>query len=112
KVIRQYGGRIKETYGVPVEEIREGIRNGVRKVNIDTDIRLVMTGAMRRLMAIKPDEFDPRKFLAEATKETAELCRERFEAFGSAEHADRIKPVSLERMADHYAAGKLRQHVH
>jgi fructose-bisphosphate aldolase, class II len=112
KVIRQYGGRIKETYGVPVEEICEGIRHGVRKVNIDTDIRLVMTGAMRRLMAIKADEFDPRKFLAEATKETAELCRERFETFGSAGHADGIKPVPLERMADRYAAGKLSQLVH
>src|SRR5581483_8852473 len=82
-VIRAHGGRIKETYGVPVDEIREGIRHGVRKVNIDTDIRLAMTGAMRRLMATKPDEFDPRKFLGDATKAAKEICKARFEAFGS-----------------------------
>jgi fructose-bisphosphate aldolase class II len=101
--IRHYGGTIKETFGVPVEEIQEGIRHGVRKVNIDTDIRLSMTGAMRKLMGDKPEEFDPRKFLAEAVKAARDLCRARFEAFGSAGHADKIKPLPLEAMAVRYA---------
>ncbi len=112
EIIRAHGGRIKETYGVPVEEIREGIRHGVRKVNIDTDIRLAMTGAMRRLMASKPDEFDPRKFLADATKAAKEVCKARFEAFGSAGQASRITPIPLARMCDLYAAGRLQQVVH
>jgi fructose-bisphosphate aldolase, class II len=103
-IIREYGGDIRETFGVPVEEIQEGIRHGVRKVNIDTDIRLSMTGAMRRLMGEKPDEFDPRKFLAEATKAAQALCRSRFEAFGTAGHAEQIKAVPLEAMASRYAA--------
>jgi fructose-bisphosphate aldolase, class II len=93
EVIRANGGAIRETYGVPVEEIQEGIRNGVRKVNIDTDIRLAMTGAMRRAMAAHPEEFDPRAFLKEARKAAKELCRERFEAFGCAGRAERIKPA-------------------
>lgn len=101
-IIREYGGDIRETYGVPVEEIREGIRNGVRKINIDTDVRLVMTGAIRRLMGKRPDEFDPRKFLAEATAATRQLCRDRFEAFGSAGQADHIKPIPLDRMIPFY----------
>jgi fructose-bisphosphate aldolase, class II len=112
EIIRAHGGRIKETYGVPVDEIREGIRHGVRKVNIDTDIRLAMTGAMRRLMASKPDEFDPRKFLGDATKAAKEVCKARFEAFGSAGQASRIKPVALGRMSELYASGKLRPVVH
>ncbi|WP_119679527.1 class II fructose-bisphosphate aldolase [Indioceanicola profundi] len=107
EVIRANGGTIKETYGVPVEEIQEGIRNGVRKVNIDTDIRLAMSGAVRRLLTKKPDEFDPRKFLAEATKAARDLCVERFEAFGSAGQAEKINPLPLERMAALYAAGAL-----
>ncbi len=89
-VIREYGGDIKETYGVPVEEIQEGIRHGVRKVNIDTDIRLVMTGAMRRAMARDPSEFDPRKFMKDAMAAARDLCIERFEAFGCAGMAGRI----------------------
>ena len=112
EIIRAHGGRIKETYGVPVDEIREGIRHGVRKVNIDTDIRLAMTGAMRRLMASKPDEFDPRKFLGDATMAAKEVCKARFEAFGSAGQASRIKPIALGRMSELYAAGKLRPVVH
>ncbi len=100
--IRQYGGQIKETFGVPVEEIQEGIKHGVRKVNIDTDIRLSMTGAMRKLMGDKPEEFDPRKFLAAAVIAARDLCRARFEAFGSAGQADKIKPVPLEAMAARY----------
>ena len=111
-VIRQYGGDIKETYGVPVEEIQEGIKHGVRKVNIDTDIRLAMTGAIRRMMAQKPDEFDPRKFLAVARTAVTEICRARFEAFGCAGQAGRIKPIPLERMTEMYAKGTLNQVVH
>jgi len=103
KVIRENGGAIKETYGVPVESIVEGIRHGVRKVNIDTDIRLAMTGAMRRAMARDPGEFDPRKFLKDATAAARELCKERFTAFGCAGQAPRIKPVPLEKMAARYA---------
>jgi fructose-bisphosphate aldolase class II len=103
EVIRAYGGTLKETYGVPVEEIQEGIRHGVRKVNIDTDIRLCMTGAMRRLMGDKPEEFDPRKFLAAAVLAARDLCRARFEAFGCAGQADKIKPVPMEAMAARYA---------
>jgi fructose-bisphosphate aldolase class II len=102
-IIREYGGDIRETFGVPVAEICEGIKHGVRKVNIDTDIRLSMTGAMRRLMGQKPEEFDPRKFLAEAVKAARDVCKARFEAFGSAGHADKIKPVPLEAMAARYA---------
>ncbi|MGJ3704450.1 MULTISPECIES: class II fructose-bisphosphate aldolase [Variovorax] len=94
-VIRDYGGDIKETYGVPVEEIQEGIRHGVRKVNIDTDIRLAMTGAMRRAMGSDRSEFDPRKFLKEATAAARDLCIDRFQAFGSAGMAARIRPVAL-----------------
>ncbi|WP_046114908.1 class II fructose-bisphosphate aldolase [Aquincola tertiaricarbonis] len=94
-VIREHGGDIKETYGVPVSEIREGIKHGVRKVNIDTDIRLAMTGAMRRAMARSPSEFDPRKFLKDALVAARDLCAERFEAFGSAGQASRIRPVPL-----------------
>jgi fructose-bisphosphate aldolase class II len=101
-IIRQYGGQIDETYGVPVEEIQEGIRHGVRKVNIDTDIRLAMTGAMRKVMAEKPSEFDPRAFLKAATAAAKEICKQRFEAFGCAGRASRIKAVPLERMAERY----------
>ena len=102
EIIRANGGSIKETYGVPVEEIQEGIKNGVRKINIDTDIRLAMTGAMRRLMFAKPEEFDPRKFLTEALNATRQLCRERFEAFGCGGQAERITPMPLPAMAETY----------
>lgn len=91
EVIREHGGEIRETYGVPVEAIQEGIRHGVRKINIDTDIRLAMTGAMRRAMAKDPAEFDPRKFFKEAMLAARGLCKARFEAFGCAGHAERIK---------------------
>ncbi|MBL8275520.1 class II fructose-bisphosphate aldolase [Roseateles puraquae] len=89
-VIRAHGGDIKETYGVPVEEIQEGIRHGVRKINIDTDIRLAMTGAMRRAMAQRPDEFDPRKFLSAALVAARDLCADRFESFGCAGMGSRL----------------------
>ena len=102
-IIRQYGGDIKETYGVPVEEIQRGNRNCVRKVNIDTDIRLAMTGAMRQVFAQKPSEFDPRKALEAARKAAQGICKARFEAFGCAGHASRIKPLALDAMARRYA---------
>ncbi len=102
-VIREHGGSIKETYGVPVEEIQEGIRHGVRKVNIDTDIRLAMTGAMRRAMAKDPSEFDPRKFLKDAMAAARDVCIARFEAFGCAGRASKIKPVPQEAQARLYA---------
>ncbi|WP_341889588.1 class II fructose-bisphosphate aldolase [Variovorax sp. YR752] len=102
-VIRENGGDIKETYGVPVEEIQEGIRHGVRKINIDTDIRLAMTGAMRRAMNKDRAEFDPRKFLKDATAAARDVCIARFEAFGCAAQASKIKPVPLEAQARLYA---------
>ena len=94
-IIRQFGGDIKETYGVPVEEIQRGIRNGVRKVNIDTDIRLAMTGAMRQTFAQQPSEFDPRKALIAARNAAQGICKERFEAFGCAGQGNRIKPARI-----------------
>lgn len=102
EIIREFGGEIRETYGVPVEEICEGIRHGVRKVNIDTDIRLAMTGAIRRSLAQSPSEFDVRRFLTDALGAARELCRSRFEAFGSAGQAHKIKPVALSAMAGRY----------
>ena len=101
-IIRQHGGDIKETYGVPVEEIVRGIGSGVRKVNIDTDIRLAMTGAMRQLFATQPGEFDPRKAMLAAKKAARGICKQRFEAFGCAGQAGRIKPLPLEAMAKRY----------
>jgi len=101
-IIREYGGDIKETYGVPVEEIQRGIRNGVRKINIDTDIRLAMTGAMRRAFAEDASEFDPRKALKAATSAAKDICKARFVEFGCAGHASKIKPVALEKMARRY----------
>ena len=101
-IIRQHGGDIKETYGVPVEEIVRGIGSGVRKVNIDTDIRLAMTGAMRQLFATQPSEFDPRKAMLAAKKAARGICKQRFEAFGCAGQAGKIKPVPLQAMAKRY----------
>ena len=101
-IIRKYGGEIKETYGVPVEEIQRGIKSGVRKINIDTDIRLAMTGAMRQVFADQPSEFDPRKALIAAKNAARDICKLRFEAFGCAGHAARMKPISLDAMAKRY----------
>ena len=101
-IIREYGGELPETYGVPVEEIRRGIASGVRKVNIDTDIRLAMTGAMRQLFATKRSEFDPRKALEAARTAAQGVCAQRFEAFGCAGMAAKIKPLPLEKMAPRY----------
>lgn len=108
-VLREFGGRIPETYGVPVEQIQQGIRHGVRKVNIDTDIRIVMTAAVRRALAEKPEDFDPRRFLKAATAAARALCKARFEAFGSAGQAARIRPVPLEQMAERYGREALRR---
>jgi len=105
-IIREHGGEIGETYGVPVEAIVQGIRSGVRKVNIDTDLRLAMSGAMRRLMVTDRKEFDPRKFFKAARDAARDICRERFEAFGCAGQASRIKPLALDVLARRYAAGQ------
>jgi len=102
-VINEFGGNIGETYGVPVEEICEGIKHGVRKVNIDTDLRLASTGAIRRFMAQNPAEFDPRKYLAVATKAMKDICLARYQSFGCVGHASKIKPISLEVMATKYS---------
>ncbi|MDO9599987.1 MAG: class II fructose-bisphosphate aldolase [Azoarcus sp.] len=105
-IIREHGGDIGETYGVPVEAIVQGIRNGVRKINIDTDLRLAMSGAIRRLVDTDRKEFDPRKFFKAARDAAAGICRERFEAFGCAGQASRIKPLSLDAIARRYAPRK------
>ncbi len=102
KVINEYGGDIPETYGVPVEEVQEGIKHGVRKVNIDTDLRLASTGAVRKFLAENPSNFDPRKFLRAATDAMRGICVDRFNAFGSAGNASKIKPISMDDMADKY----------
>jgi fructose-bisphosphate aldolase, class II len=102
EIIRKYGGDIKETYGVPVEEIQRGIKHGVRKINIDTDIRLAMTGAIRRSHAENPSEFDIRKSFGEARKAARSICKARFEAFGCAGMAPKIKPIALEALAKRY----------
>lgn len=107
EVINANGGEIPETYGVPVEEIQEGIRNGVRKVNIDTDLRLASTGAIRRFLAEHPSEFDPRKYLAASTVAMKEICKARYEAFGTAGHASSIKPIPLDAMYERYVRGEL-----
>lgn len=110
--IRYFGGDIRETYGVPIADIQEGIRHGVRKVNIDTDIRLAMTAAMRRTMKKNAWEFDPRKFLQAAMDEIKKVCIERFEAFDCAGRAPVIRPIDLDTMAQRYRTGALRQLVH
>ena len=101
-IINQYGGDIKETYGVPVEQLVEAIKHGVRKINIDTDLRLASTGAMRRMMAEQPSEFDPRKFFAKTVDAMKQICVDPYEAFGTAGNADKIRPISLEKMVDRY----------
>ena len=109
--IRRYGGDMKETYGVPVEEIQTAIRYGVRKINIDTDIRLAMTGAIRRFFAESPDKFDPREYLKPARAAAKAVCKSRYEAFGCAGMASKIKPIPLEKMAERYRKGELAQQV-
>jgi len=102
EIINNYGGDMGQTYGVPVEEIVNGIKSGVRKVNIDTDLRMASTGSVRKFLAENPSNFDPRKFLKESTAAMKEICKARFVSFGSAGQADKIKPVSLEGMIGYY----------
>lgn len=109
QIINQYGGNIGETYGVPVEEIVEGIKHGVRKVNIDTDLRLASTGAIRRFLAENPAEFDPRKYFLHSIKAMKQICLDRYRAFGCEGQADKIQPISLEKMAERYTRGELKQ---
>ena len=109
--IREFGGDMKETYGVPVEEIQEGIKHGVRKINIDTDIRLAMTAAIRRYLFEHPSKFDPRDYLKPAREAAMKICKARFESFGCAGQAGKIKPISLEKMAERYKKGELAQIV-
>ena len=110
-IIRDFGGEMKETYGVPVEEIQIGIKNGVRKINIDTDIRLAMTAAIRRYLFENPGKFDPRDYLKPAREAAKLICIARYTEFGSAGQASKIKPISLEKMAARYRAGELAQIV-
>ena len=109
--IREFGGDMRETYGVPVEEIQKAIKHGVRKVNVDTDIRLAMTAAIRRYLVENPSGFDPRAYLKAARKAAENLCRERYLAFGCEGQGAKIKPIPLEKIAALYADGTLRQHV-
>jgi len=109
--IRKYGGDMKETYGVPVEEIQEAIKFGVRKVNIDTDIRLAMTAAVRRYLFENPSKFDPRDFLKPAREAAKTICMERYKQFGAAGQASKIKPVTLGEIAKRYQSGALSQVV-
>ena len=110
-IINEFGGNIPETYGVPVAEICEGIKHGVRKINVDTDLRLASTGAIRRYLAQNPEQFDPRKYLGEATKAMHDICIARYEAFGAAGNADKITPVSLEEMTTRYFKGELEPRI-
>jgi fructose-bisphosphate aldolase class II len=110
-IIREFGGDMKETYGVPVEEIQEGIKNGVRKINIDTDIRLAMTAAIRQYLYQNPGKFDPRDYLKPAREAAKQICKARYLAFGCEGQAGKIKPISLDKMVDRYTKGELAQLV-
>jgi fructose-bisphosphate aldolase class II len=103
-IINRFGGRIKQTWGVPVEEIQLGIRNGVRKINVDTDNRMALTGAIRKVLAEHPDKFDPRDYMKPARDAMKQVCIDRMTAFGQAGHASKIRPMTLSKMADRYAA--------
>jgi len=110
-VIREFGGDMKETYGVPVEEIQQAIKYGVRKINIDTDIRLAMTAAIRRFMAENPSKFDPREYLKPAREAAKAICRQRYMEFGCEGQGRRIQPLPLSVIAQRYASGELAQTV-
>ncbi|KJK00111.1 fructose-1,6-bisphosphate aldolase [Burkholderiaceae bacterium 26] len=110
-IINQYGGKMKETYGVPVEEIQEAIKYGVRKINIDTDIRLAMTGAVRKFLAENPDKFDAREWLKPAREAAKQVCKARYIEFGCEGQAGKIKPIGLSVMAQKYQSGDLAQVV-
>jgi fructose-bisphosphate aldolase class II len=111
EIIRAHGGSMKETYGVPVAEIQEAIKHGVRKINIDTDIRLAMTGAIRKYLAENPEKFDPRDYLKPAREAAKAICRQRYVEFGCTGQAAKIKPQPLEHIAQRYSAGELAQVV-
>jgi fructose-bisphosphate aldolase, class II len=102
--INKYGGKLKQTYGVPVEEIQRGIKSGVRKINVDTDCRLAITGAIRKVFAETPEKFDPRDYLKPAREAMKKVCVDRMRAFGQAGNAMKIKPVSVGKFASFYAA--------
>ncbi|PZO74394.1 MAG: fructose-1,6-bisphosphate aldolase, partial [Mesorhizobium amorphae] len=106
-IINEFGGEMPQTWGVPVDEIVRGIKHGVRKINIDTDNRMAMTGAIRKVFAENRQEFDPRKYLKPAMEAMRKLCHQRFEEFGTAGHASKIKVVPMGEMAKRYKAGKL-----
>jgi fructose-bisphosphate aldolase class II len=106
-IINEFGGEIPETYGVPVEQIVEGIKHGVRKVNIDTDLRLASTGAIRRFLAQNPAEFDPRKYFKASMQAMQDICVARYEAFGTAGNASKMTALSLDAMFDRYQSGEL-----
>jgi len=106
-LINQYGGNIPETYGVPVEEIQKGIKSGVRKVNIDTDNRLAITAAIREAAFKDPSNFDPRHFMKPSIKYMQKVCLERYQQFGTAGNASKIKQLSLDDFAAKYAKGEL-----
>jgi fructose-bisphosphate aldolase class II len=111
EVIRAHGGDMKETYGVPVSEIQEAIKHGVRKINIDTDVRLAMTAAIRKYLAENPGKFDPRDYLKPARDAARGICRQRYVEFGCEGQAAKIKPVPLGEVAQRYASGQLAQVV-
>jgi fructose-bisphosphate aldolase class II len=106
-VINSYGGEMPQTWGVPVEEIQRGIKHGVRKINIDTDNRMAMTGAIRKVFAENPGEFDPRKYLGPAMAAMRAVCKQRLEEFGTAGNAGKIKPLPMSAMAKRYQSGEL-----
>ncbi len=106
-IINEFGGEMPQTFGVPVEEIVRGIRHGVRKVNIDTDCRMAMTGQFRKIATQSPREFDPRKFLKPAMDAMRDLCKARLQAFGAAGNASKIKVIAMDEMAKHYKAGSI-----
>ncbi|MCC6917939.1 MAG: class II fructose-bisphosphate aldolase, partial [Alphaproteobacteria bacterium] len=105
--INKYGGKMPQTWGVPVEEIQRGIKNGVRKINIDTDNRMAITAAIRKVFAEKPGEFDPRSYLKPAKEAMRKVCIQRYQEFGAEGMAGKIKPLSTAQMAKRYAAGDL-----
>lgn len=107
-IINAYGGQMPQTYGVPVEEIQEAIKHGVRKVNVDTDLRMAMTGAIRKMFMEKPAEFDPRKYLKPALEAQQKVCEARYVEFGAAGQASHIKPIALADMAKRYKSGELK----
>jgi fructose-bisphosphate aldolase, class II len=112
EVIRQHGGTMKETYGVPVEEIQHAIKFGVRKINIDTDIRLAMTAAIRKYLHENADKFDPRDYLKPAREAAKHICQQRYVEFGCEGQGSKIKGHSLQVVAAQYAKGELAQVVH